>query len=340
MGGVLTAVGLVIAVSSPVAATPNPPEPVVAVLDTGITAHPALGWSLNSAGRGVPEGRTLPGYDFISDPWEAADGDGWDPDPSDRGDGVRPEEQTDVCGPKRSSWHGTNVMGTVAEIAPGASLLPVRTMGRCGGNTADVAAAVLWSVGEQVPGVPINPTPASIINLSLSGPSASCSRTLQTAIDVATARGALVVAAAGSTGANTAGQTPANCANVIVVGSTDRKGVRTPTSGFGSEVTLSALGGDMSVRTTNGIRTTTNKGRYRPGEPGIGYFQSSSAATARVSGALASLAGAYPNESGIQLRERLLTHVDSFAPRSCDRGEGLCGAGVLNLEHLQRSLHT
>lgn len=313
---------------------------VVAVLDTGITAHPTLGWTADATGHGFPGGRSLPGYDFVSDPWGAGDGDGWDPDPSDRGDGVRPEEQTAVCGPKRSSWHGTNVQGTIADIAPGAAILPVRIMGRCGGNTADVAAAVLWAVGEQVPGVPVNPTPASIINLSLSGPSTSCSRTLQTAIDVATARGAVVAAAAGSTGADTSGETPANCANVIVVGSTDKKGDRTPTSGFGSEVTLSALGGDMTVHATNGIRTTTNKGRYRPAEPGFGYFQSSSAATARVSGALASLAGAYPNESGAELVDRLLTYLDPFAPKSCDVGEGLCGDGVLNLERLQGSLHT
>lgn len=337
MTGLAWALALVV----PFAPTASPAHGagvVVAVLDTGVTAHPTLGWSLDATGHGVPGGRTLPGHDFVSDPWSAADGDGWDPDPSDRGDGVRPEEQTDACASKRSSWHGTNVKGTVADIAPGAAILPVRIMGRCGGNTADVAAAVLWSVGEEVPGVPVNPTPASIINLSLSGPSDTCSRTLQTAIDVATARGAVVVAAAGSAGADTAGETPANCANVIVVGSTDRRGARTPTSGFGSEVTLSALGGDMTVRTTNGIRTTTNKGHYRPAEPGIGYFQSSSAATARVSGALASLAGAYPNESGAQLRDRLLSHLDPFAPKDCDPGEGLCGDGVLNLERLQGSL--
>lgn len=311
---------------------------VVAVLDTGVTAHPALGWSLDASGRGTPGGRLLPGYDFVSDAWSASDGNGWDADPSDRGDGVRTGEEPGRCAGKRSTWHGTNVTGTVLDIAPGARVVPVRIMGRCGGNTADVAAAVLWALGEEVPGVPINPNPASIVNLSLSGVSQGCSRALQTAIDVANERGAVVVAAAGSTGADTSQETPANCRNVLVVGSTDKKGVRTPTSGFGTEVALSALGGDMSVRASNGILTTTNKGRFRPGASGFGFYQSSSAATARVSGALADIAGAYPDESGAQWRQRLLGFLTPFASGACDRGQGLCGDGILDLKRLLNSL--
>ena len=45
----------------------------VAVIDTGITQHPEL------------SGRVLPGYDFISDPYSAKDGNGRDNDPSDPG---------------------------------------------------------------------------------------------------------------------------------------------------------------------------------------------------------------------------------------------------------------
>ena len=52
----------------------NPAPVVVAVLDTGITAHPDL------------LGRVLPGYDFVSDVDYANDGDGRDADPSDPGD--------------------------------------------------------------------------------------------------------------------------------------------------------------------------------------------------------------------------------------------------------------
>jgi hypothetical protein len=49
---------------------------VVAVIDTGITQHPELA------------GRVLPGFDFISDPASANDGNGRDNDASDPGDGI------------------------------------------------------------------------------------------------------------------------------------------------------------------------------------------------------------------------------------------------------------
>jgi serine protease len=48
---------------------PNSSSVVVAVVDTGILPHPDL------------EGRVLPGYDFITDPLRARDGDARDPDP-------------------------------------------------------------------------------------------------------------------------------------------------------------------------------------------------------------------------------------------------------------------
>jgi serine protease len=318
---------------------------VVAILDTGITAHPDLGWTVDANGKGSPGGATLPGYDFISDPWIAGDGDGWDDDPTDLGDGVRDTDVADrpSCRPRVSSWHGTNVAGTVAAtgskaigvrgVAPDARILPVRILGRCGGNTADAAAGILWAAGQPVPGVPVNPNPASILNLSLSGSSAQCPRTLQTAIDTVVDGGALVVVAAGSRATNTATQTPANCKNVIVVGATDKAGRRAPTSNFGNEVTVSAPGGNMATRETDGIYTTTNDGRYRPRNPAYGYYQGSSAAVPHVAGTLAALAKQFPGSTPTQLTRRLLQPpvLKSFAPGQCDPKDGFCGAGIVQL---------
>ncbi len=45
--------------------------------------------------------------------------------------------------------------------------LPVRALGKCGGSLSDIAEAIRWAAGLQVPGVPANPTPAQVINLSL-----------------------------------------------------------------------------------------------------------------------------------------------------------------------------
>jgi serine protease len=322
------------------------PSVVVAVLDTGITAHPDLGWTIDADGRGRPAGAVLPGYDFVSDPWSAADGDGWDPDPSDRGDGVRPAQAEDrpSCRSRVSSWHGTNVAGTIGAIganqrgitgiASGARILPVRIMGRCGGNTADVAAAILWSAGHPVPGVPVNPHPARIINLSLSGKSSTCPRSLQTAIDIAESLGSVVVAAAGSAGVNTVDQTPANCENLIVVAATDRNDRRSSASNFGAEVTLSAPGGDMTQRVEDGIYTTTNGGRYRPANPKYGYYQGSSAAAAHVSGVLALLLSKQPQLVDVRNAIQQPKYLSAFKPGQCDKGDGQCGAGVLRLEKI------
>lgn len=325
--------------------TPSGPV-VVAVLDTGIAAHPDLGWRVRSDGSGRPGGVVLPGYDFVSDPWSGADGDGWDDDPTDRGDGVRVREVADRpdCRSRVSSWHGTNVAGTIAGqgirdplargIAPNARILPVRIMGRCGGNTADVTAGILWSVGEPIPGVPDNPHPARIVNVSLSGAAARCPRALQTAIDIANERGAIVVVAAGSSAKDTRGATPANCEGVVAVGATDKFGKRSPTSNYGSEVTLSALGGNMATGEKDGILTTTNTGRFRPDKAAYGFYQSSSAAAPRVSGALAVLAERRPDLTSEELVEALMSSLDPFAPGRCDVGEGLCGSGIVNISLL------
>lgn len=324
------------------------PSVTVAVLDTGISAHPDLGWGLTTQGVGRAGGVVLPGYDFISDPWIAADGDGWDPDPSDRGDGVRTAETEGRagCKPRVSSWHGTNVAGTIGAIsgngkgvtgiASGVQLLPVRILGRCGGNTADVAAGLLWAVGEAVTGVPINPNPAQVVNLSLSGSSARCPNALQTAIDIANDRGASVVVASGSAATDTRSQTPANCRGVIVVGATDRQNRRAPTSNYGAEVTISAPGGNMAVGETNGIYTTVNTGFYRPRRAAYGYYQGSSAAAAHVSGVIAAMLSRQPNLDPDEIYERITRPnvLIPFAPGQCDVGDGLCGAGVLSLERV------
>ena len=87
-------------------ATTGSPGTVVAVIDTGITTHSEL------------SGRIVAGYDFISDPAIANDGDGRDADAADPGDWITSAESSlgyfAGCGVEDSSWHGTHVAGTVA----------------------------------------------------------------------------------------------------------------------------------------------------------------------------------------------------------------------------------
>src|SRR5690606_2382794 len=80
---------------------------VVAVLDTGILpAHADIAGSPNLA----------PGFDMISDPFIANDGDGRDADPTDPGDAVAAGECGRNSPPQDDSWHGTHVAGTVGVV--------------------------------------------------------------------------------------------------------------------------------------------------------------------------------------------------------------------------------
>ena len=57
----------------------------------------------------------------------------------------------------------------------GVRLLPLRVLGKCGGDFSDIFDAIAWSAGLPVPGVPSNPFPAQVVNLSLGGDGEACS---------------------------------------------------------------------------------------------------------------------------------------------------------------------
>ena len=211
---------------------------VVAVIDTGGTAHADM------------VGRLVPGYDFFSN-----DGDATDPGDASEGSS---------CAASSSTWHGTKVAGVIganvnnalgiAGVNQLSFIQHIRILGPCGGDTADEIKAIRWAAGLPVDGVPLNPTPARVINLSLGG-SGECLVSEQEAIDAATTAGAVVVVAAGNGGPDQIGDdldvmpsSPANCKNVITVAATNPTGQRTTFSNFGSNVTIAAPG--QAIRTT------------------------------------------------------------------------------------------
>jgi serine protease len=261
------------------AVTTGSPGIVVAVADTGVRyEHPDLLWT-------AVGGNLLPGYDMVSDSTVANDGDGRDADPSDAGDWVTQAEISQRDGAfyhctdsaETSSWHGTQLSGLIAAltnngrgmagVGPSLRVLPVRVLGKCGGYDSDILAGIRWAAGLSVPGVPDNPYPARVINLSLGGDGA-CSRAYQQAVDQITATGAVIVAAAGNSTGHAVG-TPANCSGVIAVSGLRHVGTKVGFSSLGPEVTIGAPGGNCVNAAANSpclypILTTSDSGTTMP----------------------------------------------------------------------------
>lgn len=292
---------------------------VVAVIDTGSTNHPDLNANL------------LPGYDFISDTFISRDGNGRDSNPNDEGDWNPVAGECYAGSPVRnSSWHGTHVAGTVAAVtnnstgvagtAFNAKVVPVRVLGRCGGNTSDIADAITWASGGTVAGVPANPNPAEVINLSLGG-SGTCSATYQNAINGAVSRGTTVVVAAGNSNVNVSGAVPANCPNVVAVAATTSTGSRASFSNYGTGIDISAPG--------QSILSTLNTGTTTPGSASYASYNGTSMAAPHVAGVVALMQAAAASPLSPSQVESTLKSTARPLPGSCSGG---CGAGIANAD--------
>jgi len=297
----------------------------VAVLDSGTTVHPDL------------DAQLLPGYDFVSDPQVARDGDGRDANPQDEGNWGTATD----CGRSRDSdWHGTKVAGTlaavannregIAGVANGARILPVRVTGRCSrGMLSDTIDAMLWAAGFEVTGVPRNNNPARIVNISLAG-IGMCSREMQETIDNLVSASVTVITSVGNDNADAKDYTPANCLRLIAVGSTDQQGRRALFSNTGANVDLVAPGED--------IYSTSNGGATYPETPWYGEQSGTSFSAPHVAGVAALM------QSG---RQRLLSPAevelilkDTAKNLGTDCPRSQCGFGLIDAAAAVRRART
>lgn len=286
----------------------------VAVIDSGIVKHPDL------------DANVLPGYDFITEPSIARDGNGRDSDPTDQGNW----EEAGVCDAgseaSESNWHGTHVAGSIAAImnnkrgivgvAPSTKILPVRALGMCGGYDSDIADAMVWAAGGTVEGVPANSNPAKIINLSLGG-EGTCPATYSKAIAEVNKRGAILVVAAGNDGQDTSKVAPANCGGSIVVGATDQEGKRSDFSNYGKLVDVSAPG--------SGIMSTVDLGTTVSTGAGYTEYDGTSMAAPQVAGVIALMKSVDPSLNAERAKQIL---KQSSKPLTCD--VNACGSGIVN----------
>lgn len=297
---------------------------VVAVIDTGILNHTDLA------------GRTVPGFDFIADPFVGNDGNGRDNDPSDPGDWILANECGGTHDADNSSWHGTHVAGTigaatnnasgVAGINWNAKILPVRVLGKCGGYTSDIIDGMRWAAGLSVSGAPANANPAQIINMSLGGFGA-CSIFEQIAINEIVAAGTTVIVAAGNSNADAALFSPASCDNVITVAANTQQGNRASYSNFGSVVEVTAPGGGIG---TTGVLSTLDSGTTVPAnDNSYAYYAGTSMATPHVAGVASLVLAEYPDLTPGLLSAHLQATARPFPSGStCNTSQ--CGAGIVD----------
>ncbi|MEO6031433.1 MAG: S8 family serine peptidase, partial [Burkholderiaceae bacterium] len=151
-------------------------------------------------------------------------------------------------------------------------------LGKCGGYDSDIQDAMLWAGGFHIGGIPDNPNPARVINLSL-GSAGACNARYQQVVNQLTAAGVVVVAAAGNDGL--AVGTPANCAGVIAVAGVRHAGTKVGFSDLGTAVALSAPAGNCVNLTGDCLYpliTTTNAGTTAPlAYGGVGVYSSGGA---------------------------------------------------------------
>jgi serine protease len=296
------------------------PATIVAVVDTGIRSdHPDIAR------------RLVPGFDFISSPSRANDGDGLDDDPFDPGDAP----SSSLGG----SFHGTHVAGTIAAATDNGrgvagvtwrtSIMPLRVLGLGGGTIFDVAQAIRFAAGLPNASDTLPREPARIINLSLTA--SGDDPILRSAVDAAADAGALVVVAAGNTGRDNV-LSPAVFENALSVAATDRLGAPARYSSFGAAIDVAAPGGDTRRDRDADGRPDGILSTRLPDGADYALLQGTSMAAAHVSGVAALLLGAPGGAtvSAERLRDVLLASAIDRGPVGRDDryGAGLVDAAT------------
>lgn len=252
----------------------------VAVLDTGVDAsHPLL------ANRIVPGGWNV----LINSSSTLDLGDGQDND----GDGLVDE----------MTGHGTHVAGIIAQVAPGAGIMPIKVLDSDGvGDAFYVAAGVYQAIGSG----------ADVINLSLG--STRDARVLAEAVEAAHDAGIVVVAAAGNSDREVPPEYPAIDEHAFGIAATDAQDAKSEFSNFHPDLLLSAPGTDIVSAF-----------------PGGGYvsWSGTSMAAPWVAGAAALLLAGNPDLTVAGVGDRLAASADPIPDRD-SRYDGRLGAGRLN----------
>lgn len=208
---------------------------VVAVVDSGLAYRNQPPYQRSPD---LDAAQVLPGHDFVDD----------DPYPDDQ------------------SGHGTHVASTIAEatdngigmtgLAYGVKLMPVRVLDNLDeGSSQDIARGIRWAAAHG----------AQVINVSIEFGEEVVAADVQDVVDAiayAHRKGAVVVAAAGNTGAKRV-VLPARARYAIAVGATTEHGCLSSYSDEGSELDLVAPGGGSDADLAGDPRCDPNDDTLR-----------------------------------------------------------------------------
>ena len=201
--------------------------------------------------------------------------------------------------------HGTAVAGVVAAATNNLTgvagvtwanpIMPLVVLNSSDyASYSDIAAAIMYAADHG----------ARIINVSIGGTSPSS--TLQSAVDYAWNKGAVVFACAMNNSNSTANY-PAACDKVVAVSATNEADTLAGFSSYGSWITLSAPG--------NNILTTNNGGGY-------GYWYGTSFASPITAGAAALVLALRPSLSSAALVNLLQNNSDDLGAPGYDTSFG------------------
>jgi serine protease len=295
---------------------------IVAVLDSGVLLdHPEL------------SGQLVGGYDFISDVESAGDGDGIDNDPNDAGDSVQAGSS--------SSFHGTHVAGTVvalsnnargvAGVAWGSRVMPIRVLGKGGGNSLDLAEGIRYAAGLSNSSGTVPESKADIINMSLGG--SGDSQITREAVAAARAAGVIIIAAAGNESTSMLSY-PASYPGVVSVSAVDINREIAYYSNFGTMIDVAAPGGDLRLDLNgdskpDGILSTGADDSSDDIEYQLVFYHGTSMAAPHVAGVAALMKAVHPDMSAAEFDTMLAAGELTNDLGETDR-DNLFGYGLID----------
>lgn len=193
----------------------------------------------------------------------------------------------------------------------------------CGvGFLSEMATTFRWFAQDTSLSGDITPIdqPVDIINVSMGAKASECPSYVQSAIDYAYNKGIAIFVAAGNDGIDAVGYTPANCDNVMTVGSVDRAGQQSNFTNYGAKVDISALGELV----------------LSEGTTGYSYWYGTSFATPNAVGIAGLAKQVYPSMSPDQLYGYVTSTAKAYAPGSAPDG---LGSGIADAKALVESVN-